>query len=101
MAWATSAMGEMSDAIVEVLQQCLHQQAFSLPLHITFVSANDSVLLLRYANGDQTLEMRVVAEHAEDGIFRQPIHFMVTDQMGKASLHEYRPRASGTTHGMA
>jgi hypothetical protein len=81
-------MDEMSQAIVEALQQCLHQQAFSLPLHITFVSANGSMMLMRYANGDQTLETRVVAEHVEDGIFRQPIHFMVTDSMGRASLHE-------------
>jgi hypothetical protein len=107
MASATSGMDEIRQAIevrhaiVEVLEQCLHQQAYSLPLHITFVSANGSMMLLRYANGDQTLEMRVVAEHVEDGIFKGPINFMVTDLMGKASLHEYRPRACGTTHGTA
>jgi hypothetical protein len=80
---------EIRHALVDALEQCLHQQAFSLPLHITVVGANGSVLLLRYANGDQTLEMRVVATHVEeDGLFTQPINFMVSDQTGKAALHE-------------
>jgi len=77
----------------EALQQQIYfvltrrlQEGFVLPLCVTCIGRNGSMLCGRYDDIDATgLDFIVVASHIEDEAFPPPIHMLVVDWRGEAA----------------
>jgi hypothetical protein len=76
----------------EALQQQLYpvltrllQEGFVLPLSVTCIGRNGSMMCGRYDDIDATgLDCIVEASHIEDEVFLLPIHLLIVDQRGEA-----------------
>jgi hypothetical protein len=77
----------------EALQQQIYpmltrrlQEGFVLPLYVTCIGRNGSMMCGRYDDIDATgLDFIVEASHIEDEAFPLPIHMLVVDQRGEAA----------------
>jgi len=74
----------LQDTMYPVLTQLL-QEGFVLPLFVTCIGRNGSMMCGRYDEIEATgLDFIFEASHIEDEAFRLPIHMLVVDQRGKA-----------------
>jgi hypothetical protein len=64
----------------------LLQEGFVLPLFVTCMSRNGSMMCGRYDGIEATgLDFIVEASHLEDEVFSLPIHMLIVDQRGEAA----------------
>ena len=74
----------LQDAMYPVLTRLL-QEGFVLPLFVTCISHNGSMLCGRYEDIPATgLDLIVEASHLEGEAFPMPLHMLVVDQRGEA-----------------
>jgi hypothetical protein len=74
----------LQDAIYPVLTRLL-QEGFILPLFVTCIGRNGSMMCGRYEEIEATgLDFIFEASHIEDEAFRLPMHMLVVDQQGEA-----------------
>jgi hypothetical protein len=74
----------LQDAMYPVLTQLL-QEGWVLPLFVTCIGRNGSMLCGRYDDIAATgLDFIVEASHLEGETFRMPLHMLVVDQRGEA-----------------
>jgi hypothetical protein len=75
----------LQDAMYPVLTQLL-QKGFVLPLFVTCIGRNGSMMCGRYDDIEATgLDFIFEALHIEGGAFVMPIHMLVVDQRGEAA----------------
>ena len=64
----------------------LLQEGFVLPLYVTCIGCNGSMMCGRYDDIDATgLDFIVEASHIEDEAFPLPMHMLVVDQRSEAA----------------
>jgi hypothetical protein len=74
----------LQDALYPVLTRLL-QEGFVLPLLVTCIGRNGSMMCGRYDDIAATgLDFIFEASHIEDEAFLMPIHMLVVDQRGEA-----------------
>ena len=74
----------LQDAMYPVLTQLL-QEGFVLPLFVTCIGRNGSMMCGRYDDIPATgLDFIFEAWHVEDEVFPPPIHMLVVDQRDEA-----------------
>ena len=74
----------LQDAMYPILTRLL-QEGCVLPLFVTCIGRNGSMLCGRYDDIEATgLDFIVEASHIEGEIFPLPIHMLVVDQRGEA-----------------
>ena len=74
----------LQDAMYPILTRLL-QEGFVLPLFVTCIGRNGSMMCGRYDDIEATgLDFIVEASHLEDETFPLPIHMLVVDQRGEA-----------------
>jgi hypothetical protein len=84
----------LQDAMYPVLTRLL-QGGFVLPLFVTCISRNGSMICGRYDDIDATgLDFIFEASHIEGETFLVPIHMLVVDQRGEAA-HMRHDREDG------
>jgi hypothetical protein len=72
-------------AMYPVLTRLL-QEGFVLPLYVTCIGCNGSMMCGRYDDIDATgLDFIVEASHIEDEAFPLPMHMLVVDQRSEAA----------------
>jgi hypothetical protein len=75
----------LQDAIYPVLTRLL-QEGFVLPLYVTCIGRNGSMMCGRYDDIEATgLDFICEASHVEDEAFPLPIHMLIVDQRGEAT----------------
>jgi hypothetical protein len=72
---------DMTDVIVEVVQQCLDRHGMRPPLIMCAISPNGSVIVCRFSENP---EPQNLAEHFEGGGFALPMTLVVLDQRNDA-----------------
>ena len=74
----------LQDAMYPVLRRLL-QEGFILPLFVTCIGRNGSMICGRYDDIEATgLDFIFEAWHLEGEVFPPPIHMLVVDQRGEA-----------------
>ena len=74
----------LQDAMYPILTRLL-QEGCVLPLFVTCIGRNGSMLCGRYDDIEATgLDFIVEASHIEGETFRMPLHMLVVDQRGEA-----------------
>jgi hypothetical protein len=74
----------LQDAMYPVLTRLL-QEGFVLPLFVTCIGRNGSMMCGRYDDIEATgLDFIFEASHIEDTAFLMPIHMLIVDQRGEA-----------------
>jgi hypothetical protein len=74
----------LQDAMYPVLTRLL-QEGFVLPLFVTCIGRNGSMMCGRYDDIEATgLDFIFEASHIEGEMFVRPIHMLVVDQRGEA-----------------
>ena len=74
----------LQDAMYPILTRLL-QEGFVLPLFVTCIGRNGSMMCGRYDDIEATgLDFIVEASHLEDETFPLPIHMLIVDQRGEA-----------------
>ena len=77
-----------------VLTQLL-QEGYVLPLYVTCIGSNGSMICGRYDDIEATgLDFIFETSHIEDEAFPRPIHMLIVDQRGEAA-HVRCDRESG------
>ena len=80
----TDCRKALQDAMYPVLTRLL-QEGCVLPLFVTCISRNGSMMCGRYDDIEATgLDFICEASHIEDEVFPPPIHMLVVDQRGEA-----------------
>jgi len=75
----------LQHAMYPVLTRLL-QEGFVLPLYVTCIGCNGSMMCGRYDDIDATgLDFIFEASHIEDEAFLLPMHLLVVDQRGEAA----------------
>ena len=75
----------LQDAMYPVLTRLL-QEGFVLPLYVTCIGRNGSMMCGRYDDIEVTgLDFIVEASLLEDEAFLLPIHMLIVDQRGEAA----------------
>ena len=75
----------LQDAMYPVLTRLL-QEGFVLPLFVTCIGRNGSMMCGRYDDIEATgLDFIFEASHIADEAFLMPIHMLVVDQRGEAA----------------
>jgi len=75
----------LQHAMYPVLTRLL-QEGFVLPLYVTCIGCNGSMMCGRYDDIDATgLDFIFEASHIEDEAFLLPMHQLVVDQWGEAA----------------
>jgi len=75
----------LQHAMYPVLTRLL-QEGFVLPLYVTCIGCNGSMMCGRYDDMDATgLDFIFEASHIEDEAFLLPMHLLVVDQRGEAA----------------
>jgi hypothetical protein len=78
----------LAQHIAELLDSCLSDLGFEVPLIVVTVAMNGSCIIARYTTPmgatDDRLEAHFLAEHVEGYGFQLPINIMVSDQRGNA-----------------
>jgi len=84
----------LQDAMYPVLTRLL-QEGFGLPLFVTCIGRNGSMICGRYDEIEATgLDFIFEASHIEHEAFLLPIHMLVVDQRGEA-VHVRHDREGG------
>jgi hypothetical protein len=79
----------LQDTLYPVLTRLL-QEGFVLPLYVTCIGRNGSMMCGRYDDIEATgLDFIVEASQIEGGAFVMPIHMLVVDQRGEAAHVRY------------
>ena len=74
----------LQDTMYPILTRLL-QEGFVLPLFVTCIGRNGSMMCGRYDDIEATgLDFIVEASHLEDETFPLPIHMLIVDQRGEA-----------------
>jgi hypothetical protein len=74
----------LQDALYPVLTRLL-QDGFVLPLFVTCIGRNGSMMCGRYDDIEATgLDVIFEASHIEDEVFLRPLHMLIVDQRGEA-----------------
>ncbi len=75
----------LQHAMYPVLTRLL-QEGFVLPLYVTCIGCNGSMMCGRYDDIDATgLDFIFETSHIEDAAFPLPMHLLVVDQRGEAA----------------
>jgi hypothetical protein len=75
----------LQDAMYPVLTRLL-QEGFVLPLSVTCIGSNGSMMCGRYDDIEATgLDFIFEAWHIEDEVFPPTIHMLIVDQRGEAA----------------
>jgi hypothetical protein len=86
----------LQDTMYPVLTRLL-QEGFVLPLFVTCIGRNGSMMCGRYDDIEATgLDFIFEASHIEDEAFLPPIHMLVVDQRGEATHVRCIGRESAT-----
>ena len=90
-----AAMTDLSKAIGEALGRCL-EQGMALPFVATCVSANGSVMAVRYdaAADKHGFSPTPLASHTEVRGYALPVNIMITDRDGEALRLTIEPSGS-------
>jgi len=83
--WREALQDTMYPVLTRLLQEC-----FVLPLFVTCIGRNGSMMCGRYDYIEATgLDFIFEAAHIEDEAFPPPIHMLVMDQRGEATHVRY------------
>src|SRR2546429_9446699 len=86
----------LQDAMYPVLT-CLLQEGFVLPLYVTCIGRNGSMMCGRYDDIEATgLNFIVEASHLESEAFLVPIHMLVVDQRVRPDTYAVMARVDRT-----
>jgi len=74
-------MDELKEWLVRFLRECRQEKGFVLPVYVTAIGSNGSMLFVRGDDQDSA----VLARHSVDAVIAPPINVIVTDSMGDAA----------------
>jgi hypothetical protein len=79
--WRTALQQQLYPVLTRLLQE-----GFVLPLYVTCIGRNGSMMCGRYDDIEATgLDFIVEASHLEDEAFLLPMHMLIVDQRGEAT----------------
>jgi hypothetical protein len=79
---AAHLLADLQAELTDILERCVGELGMQLPLIITAVSPQGSVVVTRVNAG---AEPDVLAEHYESGVFMTPINILVVSANSKAA----------------
>jgi hypothetical protein len=88
-------MGNLLEVLTTILNQCIDDYGMKLPLIMSLISHNHSLMVMRINEG---AEPDILARNYEGGAINIPIHVTVVDQDKAVRVIIDEPDKIGTHH---